>query len=342
MRPGRETMRTDVVVSGARVLVTGASGFIGGHIARELRALGAVGASRSPQRDSSIQWVTPFDPTDLDATRLALRGVDVVVHAGGRAHVMRETTTDPLQAFRDANVAPTRTLAAAAAAEGVRRLILLSTVKVYRENEDVSEVIRPSTPLAPSSPYGISRMEAEEEARAIGASSSLEVVALRLPMVYGAGMKGNAVRLFDLVHSGLPLPLGAIRNERSMVFVGNIVAAVRGLLRASVPPCSAYIAADGGTVSTPNLIREIAETLHRPCRLVPLPLAMLRGVSVVGTSLLGSRFPLSADAYERLCGSLVVDGSDLERALGAPLPYSRIEGLRETAVWYLANRRRAQ
>lgn len=321
-----------------RVVVTGASGFIGGHLARDLRAIGAVGASRSVQRDSTIEWAAPFDPADVAAARSALRGVDVLVHAGGRAHVMRETTTDPLQAFRDANVGPTRALAEAASAEGVRRLILLSTVKVY--GESFTEVLRPGTPLVPTTPYGVSRREAEDAARSIGASSSLDVVSLRLPMVYGAGMKGNAVRLFDLVSSGLPLPLGAIRNERSMVFVGNIVAAVRGLLTAPVPSHATYIVSDADSVSTPQLIREIAEALRRPSRLIPMPVAVLRGFSAVGTALLGERFPLSADAFERLSESLVVDGSDLERALGAPLPYSRVQGLQETAKWYLATRQR--
>jgi len=321
-------------VSAPRILVTGASGFIGGHLARELRTEGAIGASRSAQSDPSIRWAEPFDPADAAAARRALEGIEVLVHAGGRAHVLRETNGDPLRAFRDANVATTRSLVAAARAAGVRRLILLSSISVY--GEEHGGTLSESTPVAPTSPYGISRYEAERVA--LEACATLEVVLLRMPMVYGAGMKGNPLRLFDLVARGVPLPLGSIRNQRSMLYVGNAVAAVRHLTRSAVPTGTVLLAADAGTISTPELVREVAEALGRPARLVPVPPVLLRLVAHAGHALLGVRFPLGPGTLARLASSLVVDSSALERLIGGPLPEGRREGLRAAAHWYRARR----
>lgn len=305
-----------------RVLITGASGFIGGHLLRALHDTGAVGASR-PRDERSM---TPM-----------LEGIETLVHAAGRAHILREDAANPLRAFREGNVDTTRTAVRAALAAGVRRFILLSSVAVYGESggED-SPVWTESTPLAPTTLYGVSRMEAEEVAVS-EARGRLEVVILRLPMVYGAGMKGNPLRLFDLVHSGRPIPLGAVANARSTLCVENVVFAVRRLLEAPVASPAIFLVADAGTVSTPQFVREIAQALGRPSRLWAVPLPMLRAVARLGTSVLGARFPLTPDALARLSGSLVVDASRLAQAVGPP-PVSREVGLRTTARWYLEAR----
>jgi nucleoside-diphosphate-sugar epimerase len=324
-------------MSGARLLVTGASGFIGGHLARELRSLPAVGASRrTPPPDPTITWVGPLDLSDGRALARALDGVEVVVHAAGRAHVLRETTRDPLASFRAANVETTRALAEAAVAAGVRRMILLSSVAVY--GEETTDLLTPSTPSRPSTPYGISRKEADEVALEVASASALQVVLLRLPMVYGEGMKGNPLRLFDLVHSGRPVPLGAIRNERSTLYVGNVVFAVRGLLDAQVPPGSIFLPADPGTVSTPQLVREIAEAMGLTSRLLRIPPWVLRASAAVGSAVFGERFPLSPSVLARLSGTLVVDRASLVEAVGAELPFTRHAALRATAAWYRGSR----
>lgn len=305
-----------------RVLVTGASGFIGTHLMHGLADLGAVAANRR-----LLIAGQGGQPPTLD-------GIDTIIHAAGRAHVLRETESDPLRAFREGNVETTRQAVRAAVAAGARRFILLSSVAVYGEGGDQATWTA-STPLAPVTPYGVSRKEAEEVAVA-EAGGGLDVIMLRLPMVYGPGMKGNPLRLFDLIHSGRPIPLGAVRNTRSTLYVGNVVFAVRRLAEAPVngPSASTFLVADEGTVSTPQFVREIAQALGRPARLWSVPMPVLRLAARVGAAALGQRFPLTPDALGRLSGSLVVDASPLARAIGAP-PVSRGQGLRETAEWYL-------
>jgi nucleoside-diphosphate-sugar epimerase len=315
-----------------RVLVTGASGFLGGHLARALRADGAVGASRTPQTDTSIEWTAPFDPTDPCAVRSALRDVDVVIHAAGRAHVLHETATDALSAFRHANVTSTRVLLDGARDMGVRHFVLLSSVSVY--GDMVSDTVHLETPTAPSTPYGVSRLEAEQALRIV---SAITTTVLRLPMAYGPGMKGNPLRLFDLVARGTPLPLGSIQNRRSLLYVGNLVEVVRRLLVAPPTSGSVLLVADAEPVSTPTLAREIAQALGRPSRVFPCPRLLLHAVARGGNRLLGTRFPLGPDALRRLESSLELDMAPLVRVVGAPA-YERRHGLAATATWYLGRR----
>jgi len=312
-----------------RVLVTGASGFLGGHLARALRSEGAVGASRRPQIDESIEWVRPFDPADALAARTALMGVDAVIHAAGRAHVLRETHADPLAAFRDANVRATRVLLDAAREVGVRHFMLLSSVSVY--GDQVSGLVSAETPTAPNTPYGVSRLEAEQVVRD---ASAMTTTVLRLPMAYGPDMKGNPLRLFDLVARGVPLPLGSISNRRSILYVGNMVEAIRRLLSLSLPSGTVFLAADAEWVSTPALVREIATALGRPSRVFPFPVSLLRAIARSGDRALGVRFPLGPDALWRLESSLELESGPLWRVVGTP-PYDRSDGLAATAAWYV-------
>lgn len=321
-----------------RVVITGAGGFIGGHLVHELGELGTHGLLRGA-----------FD--DAAALRGALEGAETLVHAAGRAHILREDAAEPLRAFRAGNVETTRLAVRASLEAGVRRFILLSSVAVHGEGGGAAAWTG-ETPVMPVTPYGVSRAEAESVALA-EAGDRLEVVILRLPMVYGPGMKGNPLRLFDLIQSGRPIPLGAVSNARSTLFVGNVAHAVRRFAEGppvsstrgsemppatTAAPTATYLVADEGTVSTPQFVREIAHHLGLPARLWRVPMPLLQFMARVGSAALGQRFPLTPDALARLAGSLVVDASPLARAVGAP-PFSRAQGLRATAEWYLRTHR---
>jgi UDP-N-acetyl-alpha-D-quinovosamine dehydrogenase len=259
------------------------------------------------------------DPLDQAAIRAAVTGADAIVHLAARVHVMRERAADPLAEFRRANVESTELLAEEAASAGVRQLVLASTVKAVGEGN--STAWTEDTPPAPSDPYGASKLEAEHLVRATARRHGIRVVVLRFPLVYGPGVKGNMLRLFTLVDRGVPLPFGSVTNRRSLLYVGNLVAAVHAVLVNPLEGAETFFVSDGRDLSLPTLIRMIGEALGKSARLFSMPPGLLRWV-------------LPAAEAERLIGSLTVDGSRLSRMTGYRRPHSVEEGLRATADWY--------
>jgi nucleoside-diphosphate-sugar epimerase len=274
---------------------------------------------------AGVERVRVADPLDRQAVRAAVTGVDAIVHLAARVHVMRERAADPLAEFRRANVESTSILADEAGAAGVRQLVLASTVKAVGEGN--STAWTEDTPPAPSDPYGISKLEAELVVRQAAERYGTRAAVLRFPLVYGPGVKGNMLRLFALVDRGVPLPFRSVANRRSMLYVGNLVAAVRALLESPPDGAETFLASDGRDLSLPALIRMIGEALGTPARLLPVPLGLLRLV-------------LPAAEAERLLGSLTVDGSKLSCLTGYRAPHSVEEGLRITADWYRAKKSR--
>jgi nucleoside-diphosphate-sugar epimerase len=188
----------------------------------------------------------------------------------------------------------------------------------------------------PVDPYGVSKLEAEQVARDVAARRGLQTTVLRFPLVYGPGVRGNMLSLFQLVNRGVPLPLGRVRNRRSMLFVGNLAAAITAVLGAPATGFRVFFVADGTDVSTPELVRLIGAALGRKARLLPVPVVMFRAAGRVGDVL--SRMaplPLTSAAVDRLLGSLPVDASALGRTTGFRPPFSVEQGLRRTADWFL-------
>jgi nucleoside-diphosphate-sugar epimerase len=313
-----------------RVLVTGASGFVGQALCSSLLAQGHVvsAAVRSLGSIPSADGVNVIAVGDLGAQTdwlAALAGVDCIIHCAARAHVMHETEADALAAYRAANVAGTQRLAEQAAALGVRRLVFLSSIKVNGERTALGAPFLFSDAPAPEDPYGVSKWEAEQALWAVSAQTGLEVVVVRPPLVYGPGVKGNLPRLLRWVARGVPLPLGAVHNQRSLVGLSNLVDL---LLRCARHPAAAgqtFLASDGHDLSTPQLIRLMAEGMNRSARLLPVPVALLKA----GGSLLGKRGEI-----ERLVGSLQVDAGHTQAQLGWTPPVSVEDGVQEMARWY--------
>jgi nucleoside-diphosphate-sugar epimerase len=272
-----------------------------------------------------VERVRVADPLERQAVKAAVTGVDAIVHLAARVHVMREVAADPLAEFRRANVESTALLAEEAAAAGVRQLVLASTVKAVGEVNSV--VWTDSTPPAPRDPYGISKLEAERLVFEVAERHGSRAAILRFPLVYGPGVKGNILRLFALVDRGLPLPFGAVSNRRSLLYVGNLVAAVRSVLEAPLGGAETFFVSDGRDLSLPSLLQLIGEALGKPARLMRVPPKLLRLLLPSGES-------------QRLIGSLTVDASRLSRITGYHAPHSVEEGLRATADWYRATRAR--
>jgi nucleoside-diphosphate-sugar epimerase len=314
-----------------KILVTGASGFVGSALCSSLLAQGfavraAVRSLGSMSSADSLDVVAVGEVGAHTDWSAALAGVDCVIHCAARAHVMHEIEADALAAYRAVNVAGTQHLAEQAAALGVRRLVFLSSIMVLGIHTNGRGPFFVSDEPAPVEDYAISKWEGEQALWAVSARTGLEVVVVRPPLVYGPGVKGNLLRLTSLVARGLPLPLGAVHNQRSLVGLSNLV----DLLRlCAVHPAAAgqmLLVSDGQDLSTPHLIRLMAEGMNRPARLLPVPVALLQA----GGSLLGKRGEI-----DRLVGSLQVDSGYTQAQLGWTPPVSVEDGVREMARWYV-------
>jgi nucleoside-diphosphate-sugar epimerase/glycosyltransferase involved in cell wall biosynthesis len=335
--PARRTRPTVVirtVPTGTTVVVTGASGFLGQSLCRSLvrRGFSVRALTRSGVFELPIQTFRFGGFGDVDMIQHALAGAHAVVHLAARVHVMKDRSPDPIADYRAVNVEGTRQLLECARAARVKRVVFASSVKAVGEktcapwNED--------TPAKPCDPYGVSKLEAEALLGAAAAEGGLSVAILRLPLSYGPGMGGNMLRLFRLVDRGIPLP-AATDNARSLLFVGNFVAAVEAALRSELTGCRTFFVTDGPGVTTAELIRGIGRALGRQSVVLPLSRDWALRIASVGDRVVPQRFAPSS-TIERVFGSLVVDDSRARRELGFQAPFSFAEGLEQTAQWYCA------
>lgn len=307
-----------------KVLVTGASGFVGIPTCQRLlvdghQVIAAVRRDDAPVADGVEKRKTGELGADTD-WRAALEGIDAVVHLAARAHVMRDGAADPLALFRRINRDGAIRLAEQAAAAGVRRLLFVSSIKVNGEATRPDRPFTADDPPAPVDPYGISKAEAEAGLAEIAARTGLSLAILRPPLVHGPGAKGNLATLIRVIEKGWPLPLGAIDNRRSLIGVANLADALAFLVASDAQ--GRFLIRDGEDLSTPELIRRLAQAIDRPARLLPVPVGLLR--------FLGRLTGRSA-AIDRLTGSLVVDDSRL-RELGWTPPIGLTAGLRAFAT----------
>lgn len=293
-----------------KILVTGANGFIGGALCQHLAASGqqVVPVVRRPCDVPDARILMADD--DDAAWSAVLAGCDSVVHLAARAHVMHEHERDPLQAFRAVNVDMTLQLARRAAAAGVRRFVFMSTIKVNGEASVSGSPFGADDLPAPQDSYAASKQEAEAGLLGIARDTGLEVVIIRPPLVYGPGVKGNFASLIRWVRKGVPLPLGAVNNQRSLVAVDNLVDLVACVAdRKNTPQAvnQVFLVSDGEDLATPELLRKIALAYRVPVRLIPVPERWLQGVA---------RLTGKPAEMDRLLGSLVVDTTKTQELLG--------------------------
>lgn len=309
-----------------KVLLTGATGFLGGPVHRALAAAGheVVAATRRPVTGMHVRLVGDLGP-DTDWSD-ALADCDAVVHLAARAHVMDETAADPLATFRRVNRDGTLRLAEQAAAAGIRRFLFMSSIKVNGESTPPDHPFRADDPAAPADPYGVAKAEAEQGLAAVAARTGMGIVVLRPPLVHGPGAKGNLATMMRMLAKGWPLPLGAIANRRSLIGADNLADAVAFLL--NHPARGTFLISDGAPVSTPELFRLVAGGLGVRARLLPVPPGLLR---LAGWAT-GKRA-----AIDRLLGSLVVDDAPLQ-ALGWAPRTTLAAGLTAMAQAFRKNR----
>lgn len=302
----------------ARILVTGAGGFIGSALCPTLAARGhAVVAGL--RRTASTEGAAPLVLGDIDPAtdwRQALDGVDVVIHLAQRAHA------GPDPGILAAEPGTAAALARAIGKAGARRLVLVSSVKAIGEATAPSRPFRADDEPRPEDAYGRAKLASERAARAAADETGIELVVIRPPLVYGPGVRANFAALIRLAASGLPLPFAALNNRRSLLFRDNLVDL---LAAAAIHPAAAgmtLLARDDADLSTPELIRALAAGLGREARLFPIPTALLAALSPL---------PGIGPRLARLTGSLQVDDSATRSALGWVPPVSAFAALHETA-----------
>ncbi len=290
------------------VAITGAKGFIGSSLVTELAA-------------------RQFGVTQVTRSSLEISGSRCVIHCAARAHIMDDEVLDSLTEYRAVNVQGTLNFASQAAAAGVERFIFLSTVKVNGEETNGSLRFARDDEPAPEDAYGLSKWEAEQGLWQIASQTGMEAVVVRPPLVYGPGVKGNFARLLKLVDSGVPLPLAAVNNRRSYIGLDNLVDLLICCVDHPKAAGQTLLASDNYDLSTPELLRMIANAMGRSARLFPMPVPLLR---------LAGRALGRLNEVDRLVGSLQVDSSDTRELLDWAPPVSVEEGIQQMVDSYLS------
>jgi nucleoside-diphosphate-sugar epimerase len=309
------------------MLVTGANGFVGRMLCAELlkRGHSVRGALRAPE-NFDIAGCEVAKISDIDSYTdwtHALRGINTVIHLAARVHIMKEDALDPLEEFRSVNVLGTERLARSASASGVRRLVYVSSIGVNGSQTKRGQLFVESDQTNPHNAYALSKWEGEQCLLRISKETGMEVVIVRPPLVYGPGVKGNFAQMLRALVGGIPLPLASVHNQRSLVYVENLVDALITCATHPAATGQTYLVSDGEDVSTPDLLRQLGASMGRSARLFPCPSALLK---------LAGRLIGKTDQIERLLGSLRVDSGKIRRELNWDAPYTLCEGLQKTGA----------
>jgi len=299
------------------IALTGGSGFLGTTL---LRALGKdrvriLGRSKLNNYEGNFAQIELNSSADYTQ---ALKGVDVVIHLAARAHIMNDIAEDPLAIYRETNTAGTLNLARQASKSGVKRFIFISSIKVNGESTHLGSPFKNDDLAAPEDPYGVSKMEAEYGLLQLAKSTGMEIVIIRPPLVYGLGVKANFASLMKLASKNLPLPLGAIKNKRSLVAIDNLVDLIITCIDHPNAVNQTFLVCDDHDVSTTELLSELTLASGKMPRLIPVPMKLIKVVA----ALLGRKA-----ISDRLCGSLQIDITHTKDTLGWKPPVSFEHGI---------------
>ncbi|WP_445404075.1 NAD-dependent epimerase/dehydratase family protein [Acinetobacter vivianii] len=303
-----------------KVLITGSNGFLGKFLCQYLsnKDYSVIAHTRTPQvfSQSNIQNIN-FD-LNQNLEELDLKGVQVVIHCAGRAHVMNETAASPLEAYRQINVEGTLNLAKKAVQSGVRRFIYLSSIKVNGEEATQQKPFTAEDSINTDDPYGLSKYEAEQALKQLAQETGLEVVIIRPVLIYGPNVKANFKSMISLASKKIPLPVGCLNNKRSMVSVYNLADLIEVCLSHPNASGHTFLASDQDDISVKQLFEKLASLQNNKLIKVPVPKNLIFLLaSLVGRSAMASR----------LCSELVVNTSKNTQVLGWKAPYSTEQSL---------------
>lgn len=293
------------------ILLTGATGFVGSAFLQDCLAnnIACIAAVRnySAKLPAQAQQAVVGDLSATQDWSQALQGVDVVVHCAARAHVIKDAAQDPLSVYREANTNATLNLARQAALAGVKRFVFISSIKVNGEWTALGKPFTPDDAHIPDDPYGLSKYEAEQDLKQIAQQTGLEVVIIRPPLIYGKCVKGNFASMVRRIQKGVPLPLGAVHNQRSLVALDNLVNFMQLCCVHPQAGNETFLISDGEDVSTTELLRRVARAYGVSAILLPVPVSLM----TLAAKLLGK-----GAVANRLFGNLQVDSRKARVLLG--------------------------
>lgn len=314
-----------------KILVTGASGFLGSALMTQLvdnvefTPLAALRRDYS-QLSAKVKSVVVGDLHASTDWEQALFEVDVVIHTAARVHVMNDSVSNPLTEFRRVNFEGTMALARQAAESNVKRFIFISSIKVNGEMTADEVPFLPNDKFVPDDPYALSKYETEQGLLALAEETGLEVVIIRPPLVYGPGVRANFASMISWVQKGVPLPFGAIHNQRSLVALDNLVSFIVHCIGHPKAANEIFLISDNKDVSTTELLQNVAMAFGKKARLVPIP----AGLMSFAAKLVGK-----GDMADRLFGSLQIDSSKARELLSWEPVTTMGEQLKKTADAYL-------
>lgn len=311
----------------SKILITGATGFVGKKLVPALIQLGhKVRCVVSKKVDwlNAEQVIMKRLELETDWSQ-ALIGVDVVIHLAARVHIMEEKSKSALDEYYKINTIATKNLAEQAAKHQVKRFIFLSSIKVNGELTLEGAPFSEETKAAPEDPYGQSKLYAEQHLQEISQNSSMQVVIVRPPLIYGPGVKANFLKMLQLVRKGIPLPFASVQNKRHFIYIENLVSALCLVVTHPAAANQTYLVADDNSFSMPHLMRLIAKEMNTRVWLIPFPVPFMRCIF----QLLGMQ-----NLNTRLFSSLEINSNKIKLQLGWNPPVSSVEGLKKTVAWY--------
>lgn len=313
----------------SKILITGATGFIATPLIRALREQGHIlsGTTRKTGVFSGTNGIplhkVPEISENTDWSNI-ISGAEVVIHLAARVHIMKDQSRNPIEAFRRVNTLGTKSLALQAANAGIKRFIFLSTVKVAGETSPI-DGFKESGPISPNDPYSISKYEAEQELLKIAQSSSMEVVIIRPPLVYGPNVKGNFLSLLKLAKRNYPLPLNSINNKRSLIFVDNLTDAIAKAVEHPKAANKIFFLSDEENLSTTELINKISTAFGSKARIFNVPQKYLD---------LFGKITGNTEIVKRLTQTLTVNSTRIKSDLNWSPPFQSDVGIEKTVNWY--------
>ncbi len=324
-----------ILLTMQNILITGSTGFIGKQLIYRLSKkeylIKAAVRSQSQKHIAKVAHITVGNIDGNTHWHEALQNIDIVIHLAARAHILNDNSPNPEAEFFAVNTEGTANLVKQSIQAGVKHFIFISSIGAMASLSN--QPLQENSPCQPDTPYGRSKLAAEQALITLASQSEMTWTILRPTLVYGPGNPGNMERLIKLVKKGLPLPFGLVNNRRSLVYVGNLVDAIITCLSHPNAKNQTFLISDGQDLSTPDLIRKIAYYLDCPCNLLPVPPSLLKvagNLGDMGEKLLGRSLPLNTPTIDRLLGSLVVDSSKIRNTLNWLPPYTIDEGLQQT------------